>query len=155
MVTPVKPTAFVFASVILGMQFVRPAHTNPPTDNALTLEAIADVPASVSRTFALACNDCHSHKTNWRWYTYVAPISWLTVSHVNNGRAELNFSMWGTYSARMRQTRLRAICELSRSGSMPLPSYALMHPRATLSPEQIAPLCEWTESLSSSGVIMR
>ena len=83
-------------------------------------------------------------KTNWRWYTYIAPISWLTVGHVNDGRAELNFSEWGTYKARKQFTRLNAICELCKRGEMPTPSYAWIHAEARLTPEEVKKICEWT-----------
>jgi heme-binding protein len=136
-------------AVAMGLQLAGPSHSNPPFDESTSLERTTDVPADVARTFAVACNDCHSNKTHWRWYTYVAPVSWLTVGHVTRGRAELNFSVWGTYGSRMRETRLRRICGLSREGAMPLPSYTLVHPSAKLSPDQIAAICEWTGKTDS------
>jgi hypothetical protein len=140
----VKLTAVLILAGAIGLQFTSPSHTNPPSDDSNSLERTTAVPNSVARIFAAACRDCHSNETNWRWYTYVAPVSWLTVSHVNHGRAELNFSVWGTYGARMRQTRLRAICGLSREGTMPLPQYSLIHPSARLSQEDVRSICDWT-----------
>jgi hypothetical protein len=142
--TRLQWTALGLASLVILLQATSPAHTNPAFDERETLARTTAVPADVTRALARACNDCHSNQTNWRWYTYVAPISWLTVGHVNQGRAELNFSTWGTYGARMRETRLRAICQLSRDGAMPLPSYVLVHPHAQLSPDEISSICEWT-----------
>jgi hypothetical protein len=66
------------------------------------------------------------------------------VSHVNRGRAELNFSVWATYGTRRRETRLRAICELSRNRTMPPPQYALVHSGGRLSDDQIRAICDWT-----------
>lgn len=141
----IKWAAGGLAVAAFGLQATNPVHSNPPVDESQTLERTVAVPADIASTFARACNDCHSNRTNWRWYTYVAPISWLTVGHVNDGRAELNFSIFGTYPARMRETRLRAICRLSQKGVMPPPSYRLGHPDATLSAEEIRSICEWTE----------
>lgn len=135
----------VLATTFGGMQFVHPARTNPVTDDSLAIERHETVPAGVARTFELACRDCHSNRTNWRWYTYVAPISWRTVGHVNEGRGELNFSVWGTYGPRLRETRLRAMCTLTRDRAMPLPSYTLVHPGARVSDQEIRELCAWTE----------
>src|SRR5574341_739920 len=87
----------------------------------------------------------NSNKTNWRWYTYIAPVSWFTVGHVNQGRSELNFSVWGAYGARMKETRLKAICEQSRKGTMPLASYAFVHREVRLSRDQESAICEWTK----------
>jgi hypothetical protein len=144
----------VLAATFAGLQFTNPPHTNPETDESLTLERKETVPADVARTLDLACRDCHSHRTNWRWYTYVAPISWLTLSDVNEGRAELNFSVWGTYGRRTRETRLRAMCSLAEKREMPLRSYALVHPEARISDREIERLCAWTAraiSLSADG----
>ena len=146
MAATLKRTVGVIVVLAIGLQFTSPAHTNPPYDESKSLERAAVVPDDVARVFAKACNDCHSNRTNWRWYTYVAPVSWLTVSHVNHGRTELNFSVWGTYGSRMRETRLRAICHETRDGSMPLRQYALVHPGTKPSPDQIRSICDWTES---------
>ena len=139
-----KWAAAVVFPVAIGLQLRHPGHTNPSFDGSQSLERTTDVPGDVAAAFARACNDCHSNRTNWRWYTYIAPVSWFTVDHVKRGRAELNFSVWGTYGARMRETRRRAICGLSRSGEMPLASYALVHPGAKLSAAEVSSICDWT-----------
>ena len=122
----------VIALIFIGLQFTNPSHTNPPFDGSQTLQSMTNVPPDVSAVFARSCNDCHSNKTNWRWYTYVAPVSWFTVGHVKDGRAELNFSEWGSYGARMKQTRLHAICGQSEKGTMPIASYTFVHRGAKL-----------------------
>ncbi len=135
----------VAALTFAGLQFTSPAHMNPPLDETQTLEATTEVPLEVSAVFARSCNDCHSNKTNWRWYTHVAPVSWFTVGDVNDGRSELNFSLWGTYGRRMKQTRLSAICDHIKQGTMPLASYALVHLGVMPSPDEVRTICEWTE----------
>ena len=142
--TNFKWTVTITALVFLGLQFTNPQHTNPSLEEAKTLQGTTDVPAEVSALFARSCNDCHSNQTNWRWYTYVAPVSWFTVGHVNNARAELNFSVWGSYGAKKKGSRLRAICDQCRRGKMPLASYALVHPEVRLSPEDVQMICEWS-----------
>lgn len=142
--TKSKWTVIILALIFIGLQTTNPEHTNPLLEEATTLQGTTEVPAKVSALFARSCNDCHSNKTIWRWYTYVAPVSWFTVGHVNNARAELNFSVWGSYDVRMKGSRLRAICDQCRRGKMPLASYALMHPRVRLSPEEVQMICEWS-----------
>src|SRR5690242_18638297 len=141
-----KWTLIIGVLVFIGIQFVGPARTNPPVDPSQTLEATTTVPSDVAAIFNRSCSDCHSNKTNWRWYTYVAPVSWFTVGHVNEGRGDLNFSTWATYSARKKDTRLKGICAQCRSGEMPLPSYALVHREVKLSPQEIETICAWTET---------
>jgi Haem-binding domain len=139
-------TALVIAVIVIGLQYTTPRHTNPSFNEAQTLEGVTAVPPEVSALFARSCNDCHSNKTNWPWYAYVAPVSWFTVGHVNKGRAELNLSEWGRYGTRMKETRLKAICAQCRGDAMPLASYAFVHREARLSPEEVRVICEWTEN---------
>ena len=141
-----KWIAIVIGVLVIGLQFTTPRHTNPSFAEAQTLQATTTVPAEVSALFARSCNDCHSNQTNWRWYTYIAPVSWFTVGHVNQGREELNFSEWGSYRPRMKETRLKAICVQCRSGAMPLASYALVHRDVRLSSAEVEMICAWTET---------
>ena len=142
--TKLKWAAILGALVFTGLQFTSPSHTNPAHDETQTLEATTAVPPEVSALFARSCNDCHSNKTNWRWYTWVAPVSWLTVGHVNDARSELNFSEWGSYPTRKKETRLNAICDECQHGAMPLASYALVHREVKLSPMDVQRICEWS-----------
>ena len=131
--------------IFLGLQFTSPPRINPPIDEKQTLEAIKKTPSDVSAIFARSCNDCHSNQTKWLWYTHIAPVSWFTTQHVNEGRAELNFSEWGTYNERMRESRLKAICSLVENGAMPLDSYLWAHSEAKLSAKDIKIICDWSE----------
>ncbi len=137
--------------IFVGLQFANPEHPYPGSDEALAIERTERLPAGVARTLDLACRDCHSHRTQWRWYTYVAPVSWWTVAHVNEGRAELNFSEWGTYGRRARETRLRAICPLTEAHAMPLRAYAIVHPEARVSDSALRQLCAWTQQAIAEG----
>ena len=140
-----KWPALIVALIFIGLQFTSPAHTNASFDETKSLQSVTTVPADVSNLLARSCDDCHSNQTNWRWYTYVAPVSWFTVGHVNEGRRELNFSEWGTYSERKKGTRLRAICQQCEKGEMPLPSYVLVHRDLKLTPDQVRTICDWTK----------
>lgn len=131
--------------MFIGLQFTSPALTNPPINESQTLQAVTNVPSDVSEIFARSCNDCHSNQTNWVWYSHVAPISWFVVNHVNEGREELNFSKWGNYDERTKETRLNAICYLVENQQMPLDSYLLVHSEAKLSLVDIQKVCDWTK----------
>jgi len=141
-----KWIAIVIAVIFIGLQFTTPRHTNPPVEAAQTLVALTAPPPDVSAVFDRSCKDCHSNETNWRWYTYVAPVSWFTVGHVNDGRKELNVSEWGRYGTRMKDTRLKAICAQVRGGTMPLASYTRVHRETKVSPDEVKKICDWTEN---------
>ncbi len=112
------------AAVFLLIQFlpIGPQRTNPPI--------IAEPKWDSPQTRALAkraCFDCHSNETQWLWYSYIAPVSWILANDALTARRAFNFSEWkpGDMSAAAME---RAI----KNGSMPLPQYLLVHPEARL-----------------------
>lgn len=141
-----KWVAIVLALATVGIQFVRPARTNPPLEPAQTLEAHTQMTPEVSKIFERSCNDCHSNRTTWPWYTNVAPVSWWTIDHVNHGRSHLNYSEWGKLERPDQEKSLQEICDEVLDGKMPLPSYLPMHPKARLSEADKKVLCDWTEA---------
>lgn len=74
-----------------------------------------------------ACFDCHSHETVWPWYSKIAPVSWLIIRDVQNGREHLNFSDWSNAGHDAEE-----IGEVIFEGEMPLLRYTLLHPEARL-----------------------
>lgn len=115
-------------------------HTNPPVTR--------DAPWSneeARRIAVAACYDCHSNETKWRWYSNVAPVSWLLQNHVDEGRSRLNFSEWD------RRQRIGELVESVTEGSMPPRSYLLMHWSASLSAAEKQTLADALRELESSG----
>lgn len=130
----------------VAAQFIRPAKTNPVTDSSQAVESRLQLTPQVAAILDRSCNDCHSNKTRWPWYTNVAPVSWFVINHVDEGRRHLNFSEWGRYTQRDVDGMLRQICREVTSGGMPLSSYRPMHPGSTPSPEDVKTLCDWTNA---------
>jgi Haem-binding domain len=99
-------------------------HHNPP----VTREPTWDSPQTRALA-ASACFDCHSNLTKWRWYSNVAPSSWLVQRDVDGGRAQFNFSEWD----RPQDVGSGDLAETIRNGSMPPWFYTIAHPSASLS----------------------
>jgi len=140
-----KWTVIVVAVVLIGIQFIRPAMTNPPVDDRQTIAANTQITPEVSSIFERSCRDCHSNKTVWPWYTKVAPVSWWLADHVNDGRKDMNLSEWGRMDKDRQDRKLRQICDQVQDGMMPLSSYLPMHPAARLSEQDKKTLCDWTD----------
>lgn len=130
--------------VLIGLQFVRPARTNPAVDQSQTIHARLQVTPQVAGILDRSCQDCHSNTTRWPWYSNVAPVSWFVIDHVNHARTHLNLSDWGSLDNRQADKKLEEICEEIEDGMMPLESYTYIHWSAKLSPEDVKTLCEWT-----------
>src|SRR4030095_3779547 len=139
----------VAACLLVIVQFIRPAKTNPAADASLAIEPHVQVSPKVSAILDRSCVDCHSNKTRWPWYSHVAPISWFVIDHVNEGRKELNLSEWGTYDRRRQLGKLRQICREVTDGAMPLSSYTPMHAGSSLTPDDVKTLCDWSDAQRS------
>jgi hypothetical protein len=136
----------IVSIVFLAIQVYRPATSNPPEDPSHNLRAVAQVPPDVDHMLAQSCNDCHSYKTVWPWYTKVAPSRWLVVSDVNDGRRHLNFSEWAKLTPERQQRKLTEICEEVEQGDMPLKQYTWIHTETGLSKNQREAICAWTKA---------
>jgi hypothetical protein len=97
-------------------------HSNPP----VTKEPSWDSPET-RELVRRACFDCHSNQTGWRFYSYLAPASWLVARDVNGGRRHLNFSQWDK-----PHRHAEDVVQQVRGGDMPLWYYLPLHPSAKL-----------------------
>ena len=150
MLVSLKRTSIVFLVVLAVIQVFRPAKSNPQIDPTSEIHSNLAIPAGMAGVLQRSCNDCHSNRTVWPWYTQVAPASWLVVSDVNRGRKALNFSDWTGHRPEQQQKKLAEICKEVSEGEMPGVAYTLMHPIAKLSATDVNALCDWTRTSGQS-----
>lgn len=148
MLKAMKWSATGLVVLFLAAQFVRPAKTNPVSDESRAIQSHVETTPAVSDILGRACYDCHSNATNWPWYSRVAPVSWLLVSDVNDGRRHLNFSEWGGYDRSKAAKKMQEIDEEVSIEAMPLSSYTLLHPEARLSDQERALVSDWAKTES-------
>jgi len=141
-----KIVVLLLALAFVAIQFIRPDRTNPPEVPEQTIEASSQIPGDVGAILSRSCADCHSNRTNYPWYSNIAPVSWMLADHIRDGRQELNLSIWNTYDNRRKGRKLSAICDEVETGEMPLPSYLWIHRDAALKQGEAAKICEWTEA---------
>ena len=134
----------LFGMAALGAQLWQPARVNPAHPREARLEAALSVPANVQGSLRRACYDCHSDETTWPWYARLSPVSFLLARDVEAGRAELNFSRFGSLDRSHWSALLENIDDVVQRQSMPLPTYRLLHPSATLTPAEKAAIEDWT-----------
>jgi hypothetical protein len=133
-------TALILVAVFLLLQAKRPERSNPPVQSDLTADP------EVKSLLRRSCYNCHSNETVWPWYSRVAPASWLIASDVNEGRRNLNFSEWASYSDPIQSRKLADIAEETREGEMPPWYYTLAHSDAKLSPSERDRIQAWAGS---------
>jgi len=132
--------AFSTLFLLVLIQLWPAGRSNPPTTAGL------DAPPEVTSILRRACFDCHSNETRWPWYSYVAPVSWWMVHDVDEGRAELNFSDWGSYEPKKRERRSQKVIEEIENGAMPPDNYLRLHGDARLSAGELEILRKWVEA---------
>ena len=127
--------------ILIAMQFIPLHKTNPKVDEAIALHT----DAKVMKILRKSCYDCHSNETKWSVYADIAPLSFGVVSHVEDGRAALNFSKYKIIPQEIKIARLKRAISTVKLGIMPLSSYLLFHPEASLSKEEKKILIAWFE----------
>lgn len=132
--------------VLVAIQLIPATRTNPAVDARSSLLADNGLPPNISAILQRSCQDCHSNRTTWPWYSHVAPVSWVVASDVNGGRRHMNLDEWGFYNLEKKQSRLTKICEELKSGDMPDTKYTLIHRGAKLTDQQRTTLCDWAEA---------
>lgn len=125
------------AVVLVGMQLIPLDRSNPQVQQEIA------APSGVMDILKTSCYDCHSNQTRWPWYSYVAPVSFLVVRDVHDGRRHLNFSEWNRYDAQRQSKKIEETLEEVREGKMPMPIYLLTHRNAALTESQKQALEEW------------
>lgn len=141
MMSKKKKILYGLLIVLVVIQFIRPARNNGELDN----ENAIFTSLEVGKVLQTSCFDCHSDKTNYPWYTNIQPLGWWLNNHITEGKRELNFSQFESYSLKRKLKKLKEIREQIQEGEMPLSSYTLIHSYAKLSAEEKDLLIKWTE----------
>jgi hypothetical protein len=133
--------------IFIVIQFFRIDRNPPVSDPTKDFIKVTQPDSEIAAMLNSSCYDCHSNSTIYPWYTNFSPVSWWIKHHIDEGRAELNFSMWDTYSSRKKDHKLKEAVEMVESGEMPMESYIWMHGNAELSEIQKEKLIAYFNSL--------
>lgn len=141
-----KATLVILLIVLIVIQFFRPAGNAAPEIAANQIEASYWVPTEVKQVLKVSCYDCHSNTTVYPWYSNVQPVAWFLSNHIADGKREVNFSEFSTYSLSRQYKKFKEIGEQIKTDEMPLFSYTLIHRDALLNPKQKLLLQNWAAS---------
>lgn len=135
----------VLLAVLLFLQVFQPERNLGEPDNMNDLVESLGMPDSLAVVLKRSCYDCHSNRTEYPWYSYIAPVSWYLDNHIRKGKDHVNFNSFGALEKSGKIGVLSDICEEVESGSMPLKSYTLIHGNARVSDIEKEALCRWAE----------
>ena len=138
-----KITGLFLLLAFVAIQFFKPDRNIDKGDLPMAITKQVPVPADVKGLLQNACYDCHSNNTRYPWYVKMQPVAWLMSDHIREGKKELNFDAFGTYSGRRQLSKLKSIAGRVKDGTMPLSSYTLMHREANLSDKEKGLIIDW------------
>lgn len=141
-----KLCSVAVALLTLASAFVHPYGLVKRTRSAAPLLTSSEANPEITRIFERSCQNCHSERTEWPWYSYVAPLSWMIEKDVRSGRSHMNLSHWDAYSEDQKVDLLIKVGVEVRNRRMPLPKYLNLHPQARLSNDDVTQLYKWVQS---------
>lgn len=140
-----------FVVLLLAIQLIRPSLNTGAAAGPNDITQAMAVPADVRTILEKSCYDCHSNHTTYPWYDRIAPVSWWVANHIKEGKLELNFTEFATYSAKKQGKKLEEIGETVEKGEMPLKSYLITHGDARLTEAQKKTLVDWAKGVRGSS----
>ena len=142
---PVRLTGILLIGGFILIQFFQPDRIKGTIDPEIDVLTFSTIPDSLANILKNSCFDCHSNCTNYPWYSYISPVSWMLAKHINKGKEELNLSNFGNLEKSQKIGALADLCDVIESGSMPLKSYLIIHRSARINEAEIEALCNWSE----------
>jgi hypothetical protein len=130
-------------AVTTASVFVHPYGRVKQVSSQKAVFAGAQLDPPVAALIQKSCQDCHSERTAWPWYSRIAPISWMIEKDVREGREHFNMSHWDEYSPEQRMQILSEISVMVRTKQMPLPKYLKLHQDARLKDADIDLIYQW------------
>lgn len=134
--------------IFIIIQFIRPAKNQTDAAQPKDIAAVYPVPANVHEILKRACYDCHSNNTKYPWYNNVQPVTWWLNHHISEGKHELNFNEFVSYTKKKKRKRLNQVADAVTDGWMPLKSYLWIHKEAVLTKEESDAVAEWANTLA-------
>ena len=128
------------------IQFIpKPKKNLSSSTTNVTIDKMYPVSDSVMHILKVACYDCHSNRTLYPWYSNLQPVALLLNSHITDGKKELNFDEFGSYTLRRQKSKFKSIASQIKDNEMPLTSYKLLHAKARLTKDEKQLIINWAK----------
>lgn len=144
----IKRTVIVAVIGLVAVQFVPLKKNQDATISDKDITRNYTVPDDVHNILQKACYDCHSNSTIYPWYSKIQPVGWWLNDHVKDGKKHLNFSDFGSYTAKKKAKKLTEVAGTIVEKEMPLGSYTLIHKNAVLTDAEKDKVTGWARTLA-------
>ena len=147
-----KKIIFVIIILFIALQFYRPARNTSTAESANDISNVHPLSAEVNTILQKACYDCHSNNSYYPWYTNIQPFGMWIQDHIDEGKSELNFSEFKSYTAKRQAKKMHEIEEMIEENEMPLYSYTIIHRNAKLTVIEKQQLIAWAKAFQPSAL---
>jgi hypothetical protein len=143
----IKKILLGLIAIFVLSQFIRP-EKNLSGDETSAISTKYNVPADVTAILKVACNDCHTNKTEYPWYANIQPAAWWLADHVKDGKRHLNLSTFAGMKVAFQNHKLEEIVEQVEKKEMPISEYTYLglHSGANLSDVQRETIINWAKA---------
>ncbi len=133
--------------ILVAIQFYRPEKNNS-NEHPYDISSNYTIPDDVQQILRVACNDCHTNKTEYPWYAEVQPVAFWLDHHITDGKRHLNFSEFTKMPIAIQNHKFEEIVEMVEEKEMPLPSYTYfgLHSEADLDEGQRQMIMDWANT---------
>jgi hypothetical protein len=148
----IKKIFIALLIVFIALQFFHPEKNIDDSNTALSndVSKIFPMEENVQNILKTSCYDCHSNNTKYPWYSKVQPVAWWLNDHIKEGKKEINFNEFATYSLRRQYKKFEEIVKQIKQDEMPLASYTLIHRDAVLAIDQKLAVSSWANAAMES-----
>ncbi len=143
----IKKILLLLLIVFVIAQFFGPEKNQGEISSIDAFVSETHPPDDVKMILNETCFDCHSNVTRYPWYNNITPVNYWLAHHVDEGKEELNFSKWSSYSIKRKDHKMEEVIEMVEAKEMPLPSYTWTHKEAKLIDTQIKAVKDWAEKV--------
>ncbi|CAM1373052.1 heme-binding domain-containing protein [Tenacibaculum xiamenense] len=147
-ISRIKSFLLILVVSFLLIQLYRPFSLNKSKVNSYKFFDELKAPEKVKNLIQNSCFDCHSNRTDYAWFDYIAPISWKVNSNIKKGKTTVNFSEWKNYEEWRKLSTLSASTFNIKNQSMPPKNYLLARPSKKITLEERKYLINWFENIS-------
>jgi hypothetical protein len=134
--------------LLVVMQFVQPKKNQSEVVSENDINKVYSMPSELNQMLAKKCYDCHSNNTRYPWYANLQPLGWWLAAHVHDGKEELNFSEFKTYSPKRVAHKMEELVEVVEDREMPLKAYTIFHPGTEITSDEEKMIKDWVASLN-------
>lgn len=138
------------AVILIAIQFFQPEKNISKESSYNSIEKQYAIPSNVNLHLRTSCYDCHSNNTKYPWYSNIQPVGWWLSNHINEGKRELNFDEFNSYTLEKKKKKISEIIKEIDKKDMPLSSYTLIHRNAELTVEQRQEIIQWAKNIDNN-----